>query len=63
MCQVEKAHDADLHCVDWNPHDQNLILTGYMLNIFFGSYLVSVSLPLMVFVAFSYRHDTSSVSQ
>lgn len=27
--QVEKAHNADLHCVDWNPHDQNLILTGY----------------------------------
>ncbi|CAL9152129.1 unnamed protein product [Musa hybrid cultivar] len=25
---VEKAHNADLHCVDWNPHDQNLILTG-----------------------------------
>ncbi|CAF2114579.1 unnamed protein product [Brassica oleracea var. botrytis] len=25
---VEKAHDADLHCVDWNPHDDNLILTG-----------------------------------
>lgn len=28
--QVEKAHDADLHCVDWNPHDNNLILTGYL---------------------------------
>lgn len=26
--KVEKAHDADLHCVDWNPHDDNLILTG-----------------------------------
>ncbi|KAG7530311.1 WD40 repeat [Arabidopsis thaliana x Arabidopsis arenosa] len=26
--KVEKAHDADLHCVDWNPHDNNLILTG-----------------------------------
>ncbi|XP_039119538.1 WD-40 repeat-containing protein MSI4-like [Dioscorea cayenensis subsp. rotundata] len=26
--KVEKAHDADLHCVDWNPHDVNLILTG-----------------------------------
>lgn len=26
--QVEKAHDADLHCVDWNPYDVNLILTG-----------------------------------
>ncbi|WOL20403.1 hypothetical protein Cni_G29208 [Canna indica] len=25
---VEKAHNADLHCVDWNPHDQNIILTG-----------------------------------
>ncbi|KAF6150354.1 hypothetical protein GIB67_034053, partial [Kingdonia uniflora] len=25
---VEKVHDADLHCVDWNPHDENLILTG-----------------------------------
>lgn len=28
--QVEKAHNADLHCVDWNPHDDNLILTGYI---------------------------------
>ncbi|KAK8698509.1 hypothetical protein V6N13_114621 [Hibiscus sabdariffa] len=26
--KVEKAHDADIHCVDWNPHDDNLILTG-----------------------------------
>ncbi|WOG99155.1 hypothetical protein DCAR_0518503 [Daucus carota subsp. sativus] len=26
--KVEKAHDADLHCVDWNPYDVNLILTG-----------------------------------
>ncbi|KAK6941374.1 WD40 repeat [Dillenia turbinata] len=26
--KVEKAHDADIHCVDWNPHDENLILTG-----------------------------------
>ncbi|XP_058766117.1 WD-40 repeat-containing protein MSI4-like [Vicia villosa] len=25
---VEKAHNADLHYVDWNPHDDNLILTG-----------------------------------
>ncbi|GJY97431.1 WD40 repeat-containing protein MSI4-like protein, partial [Tanacetum coccineum] len=28
VVKVEKAHDADLHCVDWNPIDQNLILTG-----------------------------------
>lgn len=27
--QVEKAHNADLHCVDWSPHDDNYILTGY----------------------------------
>ncbi|KMZ68114.1 WD-40 repeat-containing protein MSI4 [Zostera marina] len=26
--KVTKAHDADIHCVDWNPHDENLILTG-----------------------------------
>ncbi|KAI3898062.1 hypothetical protein MKW92_002359 [Papaver armeniacum] len=26
--KVEKAHNADLHCVDWNRHDENLILTG-----------------------------------
>lgn len=26
--KVEKAHDADLHCVDWNPHNDNLIITG-----------------------------------
>ncbi|KAK9102559.1 hypothetical protein Sjap_019813 [Stephania japonica] len=28
VIKVEKAHDADLHCVDWNHHDENLILTG-----------------------------------
>ncbi|KAF1892384.1 hypothetical protein Lal_00010849 [Lupinus albus] len=28
VVKVEKAHNADLHCVDWNPHDVNLILTG-----------------------------------
>lgn len=33
--QVEKAHNADLHCVDWNAHDQNLILTGYLLSLCF----------------------------
>ncbi|XP_065015773.1 WD-40 repeat-containing protein MSI5-like, partial [Musa acuminata AAA Group] len=29
--KVEKAHNADLHCVDWNPLDQNLILIGGLL--------------------------------
>ncbi|KAI3737703.1 hypothetical protein L2E82_27713 [Cichorium intybus] len=28
IVKVEKAHNADLHCVDWNPIDENLILTG-----------------------------------
>nr|AGG38122.1 FVE-2 protein [Dimocarpus longan] len=28
VVKVEKAHNADLHCVDWNPHDDNYILTG-----------------------------------
>ncbi|KAL9660156.1 hypothetical protein QQ045_024967 [Rhodiola kirilowii] len=28
VVKVLKAHDADLHCVDWNHIDQNLILTG-----------------------------------
>ncbi|KAF3457440.1 hypothetical protein FNV43_RR02098 [Rhamnella rubrinervis] len=28
VVKVEKAHDADLHCVDWSPYDDNLILTG-----------------------------------
>ncbi|XP_024017138.1 WD-40 repeat-containing protein MSI4 [Morus notabilis] len=28
VIKVEKAHDADLHCVDWSPHDDNHILTG-----------------------------------
>lgn len=28
VLKVENAHNADLHCVDWNPHDANLILTG-----------------------------------
>ncbi len=31
--QVEKAHDADLHCVDWNAHDENLLLTGYHFSL------------------------------
>ncbi|KAL2622467.1 hypothetical protein R1flu_002672 [Riccia fluitans] len=26
--KVEKAHNADLHCVDWNFHDENYLLTG-----------------------------------
>lgn len=26
--KVEKAHDADLHSVDWNAIDENLLLTG-----------------------------------
>lgn len=28
VVKVEKAHDTDLHCVDWNPFDENYILTG-----------------------------------
>ncbi|XP_078152302.1 WD-40 repeat-containing protein MSI4-like [Carex rostrata] len=28
VVKVEKAHDDDLHCVDWNAQDVNLILTG-----------------------------------
>ncbi|KAJ4749870.1 WD-40 repeat-containing protein MSI4 [Rhynchospora pubera] len=28
VVKVEKAHNADLHCVDWNPHDVNYVLTG-----------------------------------
>ncbi|KAJ8756229.1 hypothetical protein K2173_024776 [Erythroxylum novogranatense] len=28
VVKVQKAHNADIHCVDWNPHDANLILTG-----------------------------------
>ncbi|KAK2645378.1 hypothetical protein Ddye_020573 [Dipteronia dyeriana] len=28
VVKVEKAHNADLHCVDWNPHEDNFILTG-----------------------------------
>ncbi|KAL1554967.1 WD-40 repeat-containing protein msi4, variant 2 [Salvia divinorum] len=27
VVKVEKAHNADLHCVDWNSHDENYILT------------------------------------
>ena len=37
--QVEKAHNADLHCVDWNPHDQNFILTGYFLSLCFSWFI------------------------
>ncbi|KAL8102573.1 WD-40 repeat-containing protein MSI4-like [Apium graveolens] len=28
VIKVEKAHNADVHCVDWNPLDINLLLTG-----------------------------------
>ncbi|KAK7325119.1 hypothetical protein VNO77_29209 [Canavalia gladiata] len=28
VVKVDKAHDGDLHCVDWNSHDINFILTG-----------------------------------
>ncbi|CAH9056049.1 unnamed protein product [Cuscuta epithymum] len=28
IMKVKKAHNADLHCVDWNSFDVNLILTG-----------------------------------
>ncbi|KAL8098884.1 hypothetical protein AgCh_031559 [Apium graveolens] len=28
VIKVERAHNADLHCVDWNPLDVNLILSG-----------------------------------
>ncbi|PIN04788.1 hypothetical protein CDL12_22670 [Handroanthus impetiginosus] len=28
ILKVERAHEADIHCVDWNPNDLNLILTG-----------------------------------
>lgn len=35
--QVEKAHNADLHCVDWNPHNDNLIITGYFLMLYFSA--------------------------
>ncbi|KAK6148719.1 hypothetical protein DH2020_016244 [Rehmannia glutinosa] len=28
VVKVEKAHKADVHCVDWNSSDVNLILTG-----------------------------------
>ncbi|XP_074578271.1 WD-40 repeat-containing protein MSI4-like [Curcuma longa] len=26
--KVERAHDGDINCVDWNPFDVNLLLTG-----------------------------------
>ncbi|CAL9061141.1 unnamed protein product [Musa banksii] len=26
--KVEKAHDGDINCVDWSPHDENFLLTG-----------------------------------
>ncbi|KAK8469739.1 hypothetical protein PHAVU_005G159800 [Phaseolus vulgaris] len=28
VVKVDKAHNGDLHCVDWSPHDLNFILTG-----------------------------------
>ncbi|RYR30160.1 hypothetical protein Ahy_B01g054989 isoform B [Arachis hypogaea] len=45
--KVEKAHDADLHCVDWNFHDVNLILTGYVLLLFRTSVL-GISLQIIL---------------
>ncbi|GKA53958.1 WD40 repeat-containing protein MSI4-like protein [Tanacetum coccineum] len=35
--EVEKAHDAYIHCVDWNPIDENLILTGNLTTNGIGS--------------------------
>ncbi|KAK9072032.1 hypothetical protein SSX86_008464 [Deinandra increscens subsp. villosa] len=32
--KVEKAHNADVHCVDWSPHDENFILTGYIFLLY-----------------------------
>ncbi|KAJ0432476.1 putative transcription factor WD40-like family [Helianthus annuus] len=32
VIQVEKAHNADLYCVDWNPSDENLLLTWFSDN-------------------------------
>ncbi|XP_047339836.1 WD-40 repeat-containing protein MSI4-like [Impatiens glandulifera] len=50
---VEKA-DADLHCVDWNPHNVNFILTGsddYTISMFDRRNLKSggVGSPVHVF--------------
>ncbi|GKB80700.1 WD40 repeat-containing protein MSI4-like protein, partial [Tanacetum coccineum] len=37
VVKVEKAHDAYIHCVDWNPIDENLILTGNLTTNGIGS--------------------------
>ena len=48
LCQVEKAHSGDVHCVDWNPLDVNYILTGYdgikaQFSIIVETNLISIS--------------------
>lgn len=48
LLQVEKAHNADLHCVDWNPHDDNLILTGYALVLCFWNSCCFLDLPSLI---------------
>ncbi|KAF9600977.1 hypothetical protein IFM89_014962 [Coptis chinensis] len=65
--KVEKAHNADLHCVDWNPHDEHLILTGSADNsvrMFDRRNLTSVELDLLFLnlkvtklLFFVYRHE------
>ncbi|KAH1209384.1 WD-40 repeat-containing protein MSI4 [Glycine max] len=46
VVKVEKAHNADLHCVDWNPHDDNLILTGYVLLLYIWTCTLVWTSPL-----------------
>ncbi|XP_047320454.1 WD-40 repeat-containing protein MSI4-like [Impatiens glandulifera] len=49
--KVEKAHDADIHCVDWNSHDLNLILTGSADNtvMMYDRRKLTSGLPVHVF--------------
>ncbi|XP_047327321.1 WD-40 repeat-containing protein MSI4-like [Impatiens glandulifera] len=49
--KVDKAHDGDIHCVDWNSHDLNLILTGSADNtvMIYDRRKLTYGLPVHVF--------------
>eukprot|EP00854_Cymbomonas_tetramitiformis_P028913 gene28913-35921_t len=46
VLQVANAHSADVHCVDWSPHEEHLVITGSAdntLNLFDRRKMTSTS--------------------
>ncbi|KAL6582348.1 hypothetical protein OROMI_006362 [Orobanche minor] len=57
---VEKAHNGDLHCVDWNPNDVNLILTGIFLLVGLDPLFIYLKAILLPSCAFRMRKQIGS---